>query len=99
MGEVCDVSSRLSLQAVKERRKWSSVQGGLLRLAHFGRGDHLHGFGDLGGVANGPDTPADVAHAAHTESPGCKVLRLIMQPLLRVSAGRLLQGGRSATFP
>src|SRR5690242_16493592 len=35
-------------------------QGALLRAAQFGRGDHLHGLGDLPRVDHAADTPADV---------------------------------------
>ena len=36
-------------------------QRGLLRTAHLGRRDHLHRLGDLGGVLDRLDAPADVA--------------------------------------
>ena len=65
VSEIHRLRGRLALNAIEPSCEWAAVQCGLLRLAHFRRGHHLHRLGDFGGVAHRPDAPAYVACAGH----------------------------------
>ena len=60
-----DVYKRQGQDRVHQIRIRTPDERGLLRLAHFGGGDHLHRLGDLGGVLNRLDASAYVARAGH----------------------------------
>src|SRR5882724_5846496 len=65
MREVARARRHFGQHAVHQRRVRTARDRGLLGLAHLRRSDHLHRFGDLGGVLDRLDPSAYVARAGH----------------------------------
>ena len=65
MLEIPRARRRLGQHLVHQSRIRPATQRGLLGLAHFGRRHHLHRLGDLGGVLDRLDAPANVAGGGH----------------------------------
>src|SRR5262249_6114087 len=86
-----DVGVEVRGELVELVRVRTEPEGSLLGATHLGRGHHLHRLGDLRGVLDRLDAPADVAKVGHWERVEVRSEKVEVKDSVRLTSTFFLQ--------